>query len=167
MQNYILSDMHSRNDKKTICFLVQFTQPGFPQKIHNVDITMCGSDISVCHAQDVCNNSNARVPDKPRAHFNNDLSILIQIRWKICFAYSIVYFSIATKYCIWHDSCPVVPYAKFHSDHICIIWMSTKRSFRRIWITVENHSWNWLLIHQWIHILPILVTVVLNSYGIV
>ena len=53
---------------------------------------------------------------------------------------------IARKFCTWHDSCTVVACAKFCSDMNPCNGVTLKPSFHRIWITMENRSWNGPLI---------------------
>ena len=41
---------------------------------------------------------------------------------------------IAIKFCTCHDSCAVVPCAKFCCDLVTSDWITERRSFHRIWI---------------------------------
>ena len=60
-------------------------------------------------------------------------------------AHAIFSETITTKFCIWHDSCAVVPCAKFCSDMIPCNDVTSKPNFHRIWIALKNRWWNGLL----------------------
>ena len=83
------------------------------------------------------------------AHFANDFSIVIPIRWKI--RINVVGYHNATKFCTWHDSTAVVPCAKFYGDHFTITWVRAEWNFQRIGITMENRWWNGSLFCDWSH----------------
>ena len=51
---------------------------------------------------------------------------------------SIVSHHITTKYLAYSNSTTVVPYAKFHSDHIIITLMRAEWNILLIWITMEK-----------------------------
>ena len=78
----------------------------------------------------------------PGAHFTNDFSITIQIRWKFS-SNSITFDYIATKFGTWHDSPADVPCAKFCSDHFISTWMRARWNFHHIWIVMEKLLVKW------------------------
>ena len=55
---------------------------------------------------------------------------------------------ITMKFCTWHDSCAAVTCAKFCSDMIPFDQVTSKPIFHRIWIRIENHSWNEPQVHS-------------------
>ena len=59
---------------------------------------------------------------------------------------SIVGHRITTKIFTCHDGTTDVSCAKFHSDHQNTTWMRVGWIFHRIWFTMENCSWNGLLL---------------------
>ena len=85
----------------------------------------------------------------PGANFMNNFSIGIQIRRKICFSITPLFwiwiwiwiwierYYITTKFCTCLNSTAVMPCAKFHSDNFITPWMRGERNWHQIWITME------------------------------
>ena len=76
------------------------------------------------------------------------------IRWKFCVCVwnSIIRHHIATKFCTCHDCTAVVPCTNYNSGHFITTWMRVEWTFHRMWITMENRSWNGLLVHIWVFV---------------
>ena len=55
---------------------------------------------------------------------------------------------IATKFCGWHDSCTVVPCAKFGSDTVAYNGVAVKLNFHRMWITMDNFLMKWVPVND-------------------
>ena len=78
------------------------------------------------------------------AHFTNDFSITIQIRWKFHLALIQLLMTISQQnFGTCHDSPAVVPCAKYCSDHFISIWMGAKWNFHHIWIVMEKLLVKW------------------------
>ena len=70
-----------------------------------------------------------------QAHFmNNNFSNIIKVQWKFHSASTGVFFLIAMKFCTLHDSCAVVPHAKFCSNMISYCGVTLKPIFNSFWI---------------------------------
>ena len=54
------------------------------------------------------------------------------------------------KFCIWHDNCTVMACAKFCRDMVPNNGVTVRPIFHRIWITMENLSWNGPLVQHWL-----------------
>ena len=50
-------------------------------------------------------------------------------------------FQITTKFCTWHDSTVVMPYAKFCSAFCIDFWVRAKWNFHRIFVVNEVEVW--------------------------
>ena len=80
-------------------------------------------------------------------HFTNDFSIGIQIRWQINSALiQVVIKWLLWKFCIWHNSCAVMTFAKFCSDMTPYSGVALKSVLHRIELRCNNRSWNWPLV---------------------
>ena len=77
------------------------------------------------------------------AHFTNTFSIIIQIRGKICTVIPPVGNQLLQTFCSCHDSCVVIPCAKFGIDHLIMEWMRTKLNFHAISMTMEELLVKW------------------------
>ena len=80
----------------------------------------------------------------PWAHFANDCSIVIQIRWKIGFSVTplMCITSLKKLHMPQQHSCHAM--CKFHTDHIIKSQVRAEWNFHGSWIQMEkNHSWNW------------------------
>ena len=53
---------------------------------------------------------------------------------------------ITMEFCTWHDSCPVVPCAKFWSNTIPYNGVTPSPIFHKIWITMEKTFVKWALV---------------------
>ena len=62
---------------------------------------------------------------------------------------SIEGYTIITHFYTWNDTTVVVARAKFHRHHFIRTWMTVEWNFLRIPTTMENHSWNGLMISAW------------------
>ena len=81
------------------------------------------------------------------SYSTNDFSILIQIQWKFCFSVTVTPLSTAIslpKFHSCHDCTAVVPWARFHSDHLTTIWRRAESNFHRIWFTIEKLFMEWV-----------------------
>ena len=79
----------------------------------------------------------------PGAHFTNDFSIIIQIRWKFPNALIQVVEQWSLWNFAWHNSCGVVACAKFCSGMIPYSGVTLKQIFHWIWIMMEKSFVKW------------------------